>query len=119
MSLRPWSSPLQRLASLFHRRPYSDRDIAGFLAELFECDLEHTDAEGLRFFVKHRIVTIHGTVYRAIDRDHVIRLASRIPGIEAIVDRIHVADAQSRDAAGAKVVLLLNGTYGPRHQLPA
>ncbi len=97
----------------------TDRQIAGFLAELFESEMDHTAAEGLRFYVKRAIVTLHGTLYRADDRDRVIQLTARIPGIEAIVDRLQVVDDVSQAALNARVVLLLNGTHATTHLQPA
>ncbi len=97
----------------------TDRQIAGYLAEVFESDLDHTRAEGLRFYVKRSIVTLHGTLYTATDRDNVIQLTARIPGLEAIVDRLQIVDDVSQEALNARVVLLLNDTYGPTHLLPA
>jgi BON domain len=97
----------------------TDRQIARCLAELFEGEMDHTSAEGLRFYVKRGTVTLHGTLYSAKDRDHVIQLTARIPGIEAIVDRLQVVDDLSRETLNARVVLLINGTHAPTHLLPA
>ncbi|MDZ4700686.1 MAG: BON domain-containing protein [Rhodothermales bacterium] len=105
-------------ARLFSSAP-TDRRIAGYLAELFESEMDHTAAEGLRFYVKRGIVTLHGTLYDAMDRDHVIQLTARIPGLDAIVDRLHIVDDVHHEALNARVVLLLNGTHAPTHLLPA
>ena len=116
---RPLLARLTRYITLLFYRTLSDRQIAGYLAELFESDMDHTDAEALRFYVKRRIVTIYGTLYRALDHEHVIKLTARIPDLEAIVDRIHVVEDVNREELNARVVLLLNDTYTPNHLLPA
>ncbi|MEZ4700330.1 MAG: hypothetical protein R2834_08375 [Rhodothermales bacterium] len=118
-SARPLFARLARYFTLLFHRSLTDRQIAGFLAELFESDMEHTQAEALRFYVKRRIVTIYGTLYRAMDHEHVIKLTARIPGLEAIVDRINVVEDVHREELNARVVLLLNDTYAPSHLLPA
>ncbi len=110
---------LHRLMNVFAPRPLSDRQIAAFLRDLFEADLAHTHAEGLRFYVKERIVTIYGTLYRTQDRENVIRLTGHIPSLKAIVDRMVVVDDVHKEVLDARVVLLLNDTLAPTSLSPA
>ena len=102
-----------------YSRAFSDRKIALYLVDLFESNLHAVQAEGLRFFVKDRILTIHGTLYRDIDRDLVIKHASRVIGLKAVVDRIHVVDDIYKEDLNARVVLLLNDTPESMRLLPA
>ena len=100
-------------------RTFSDKRLAAFLAETFESELPDGDIEGMRFYVKKRIVTIYGTVYREADHQRVIRLVSRIIGFEAIVDRIQVVEDVYTENPDARIYLLLNDSYAPKRLLPA
>lgn len=116
---RPWISRFQHWLAFLLHGTITDRQIAGYLADLFEQDLPDTHVESLRFYVKQRIVTLYGTLYQAADHDNVMRLTARIPGIEAIVDRVQVVEDVHREELGARVVLLLNDTFAPNRLLPA
>ncbi len=100
-------------------KAFSDKRLASYLADTFESELHATDAEGLRFYVKKRIVTIYGTLYRESDREQIIKLASRIIGLEAIVDRLQVVEDVYKEDLNARIYLLLNDRYEPKRLLPA
>ena len=102
-----------------YRNAFSDQRIATYLAKLFESDLHALEAEGLRFFVKNRIVTIYGTVYREVDRELVIRHASRIIGLKAVVDRMQLIDSVYEEDLSARIVLVLNDIPESTRLLPA
>ena len=103
----------------WHSRAFSDQKIASYIAELFESDIRSLEAEGLRFYVKDRILTIRGTVYRELDRDLVIRHASRVVGLKAVVDKMQVEKDVYREDVDARIVLLLSGSSEPTRLLPA
>ena len=120
--MRFFKSYLRRARSFvqeLYLRAFSDRRLASYLADLFESNLHALQAEGLRFYVKDRIVTIHGTLYRDIDREMVIKHASRVVGLKAVVDRLNVVDDVYKEDLNARIVLLLNDKYEPKRLLPA
>ena len=108
--------------SYFHEvyaRAFSDQRIASYIADLFESKLHATEAEGLRFYVRDRIVTIHGTLYRELDRELVIKHAGRVVGLKAVVDRMQVVENVYEPDMNARIVLLLNDKYEPTRLSPA
>ncbi len=102
-----------------YTKGFSDKRIASYLADLFESELQGVQVEGLRFYVKGRIVSIYGTLYREVDHEQIIKLTSRIVGLHAIVDRIQVVKDVTKEELGARIHLLLSDNYEPRHLLPA
>ena len=90
-----------------------------YLAETFESEFPDGCLEGLRFFVKKRIVTIYGTLYSESDHELLLKIASRIVGLEAIVDRVHVIDNVYSEDMDARIYLLLTDSYAPKRLLPA
>ena len=112
---------IHRLKSYWRRlfkKAFSDDRLAAYLMETFESDLEDAQIEGLRFYVKKRIVTIHGTLYRKDDHEMVIKLASRIAGLKAVVDRMQVVENVDKEEP-ARIFLLLNDKPETRRLIPA
>ena len=103
----------------FSNRAFTDERIASYLFETFESDLEGAQIEGLRFYVKKRIVTIHGTLYRELDHELVLKLASRIAGLKAIVDKMHVIEDVNKEDPCARILLLLNDKPETKRLIPA
>ena len=100
---------------------FSDRRIARYLAELYESRLAPADAEGLRFYVRSRTVTIYGTLYHPVVHQRVLRVTSRVFGVKAIIDRMHVVrDVQAEEppAVGSRV-FQLKDPISTRRFLPA
>ena len=102
-----------------YRHAFTDKRIASYIAHLFESELDGVEIEGLRFYVKNRIVSVYGTLYREIDHERVIKLASRIIGLEAVVDHIQVVKDVNREDLNARIFLLLTDNYEPMHLQPA
>ena len=110
------------IRSYWHRvynRAFSDQRLAIYLYETFESELPGTQIDGLRFYVKKRILTIHGTLYREVDHEQVLRIAGRIAGLRAIVDRINIVKDVHLEDANARIHLLLNDRPETRRLIPA
>ena len=113
---------VHRLRSYWHQifgLAFTDERIATYLAETFESDLKGTQIDGLRFYVKGRIVTIYGTLYREYDHEMVIKYASRIVGLKAIVDQMNVVQDVNKEEPCARIFLLLNDKHETRRLTPA
>ena len=102
-----------------YNRSFSDERLALYLLETFESELPSTQIEGLRFYVKKRIVTIYGTLYREIDHEMVIKLASRIAGLKAIVDQMKVVEDVNKEEPCARIFLVLNDKLESKRLIPA
>ena len=109
----------QLYKNALYDKAFSDKRLASYLADTFEADLDGIAVEGMRFYVKKRIVTIYGTLYSADDHERIIRIASRITGLEAIVDRIQLVDDVHTEDMKARIYLLLNDSYAPKRLIPA
>ena len=110
-----------QLRSYWHRlysRAFTDQRLATYLFELFESELHDTQIDGLRFYVKQQILTIHGTLYREVDHEQVLKLAGRIVGLKAI-DRINVVQDVHREDPYARIHLLLNDRPETKRLIPA
>ena len=112
-------SRLQTYKTTLYDRAFSDKRLASYLADTFETDLDGIAVEGMRFYVKKRIVTIYGTLYSNDDHERIIRIASRTTGLEAIVDRIQIVNDVNTEDMTARIYLLLNDSYAPKHLQPA
>ena len=112
-------SQLQTYKRAIYNRAFSDKRLASYLADTFESELTDIRAEGMRFYVKKRIVTIYGTLYSEVEHERIIRHASRVMGLEAIVDRIQVVEDVYAEDMDARIYLLLNDSYAPKRLLPA
>ena len=112
-------SRLQSYKHAIYDKAFSDKRLATYLADTFESELSDINAEGMRFYVKKRIVTIYGTLYSELEHQRVIRHASRIMGLEAIVDRIQVVEDVYSEDMDARIYLLLNDSFAPKRLLPA
>lgn len=113
---------VHRLRSYWHRlysRTYTDRQLATFLSETFESELHGAQIDGLRFYVKKNIATIHGTLYREYDHEMVIKIASRIVGLKAIVDQMQVIKDVNKEEPCARIFLLLNDKLETKRLIPA
>ena len=113
---------VHRLLSYWHQlydAAFTDERLASYLADTFESDLKGTQIDGLRFYVKKRIVTIHGTLYREYDHEMVIKYASRIVGLKAIVDQMNVVKDVDKEEPCARIFLLLNDKHETRRLIPA
>lgn len=118
-SVKDLFTQLQTYKHALYNRAFSDKRLASYLADTFESELSDIHAEGLRFYVKKRIVTIYGTLYSEVEHQRVIRHASRVIGLEAIVDRIHVVEDVYSEDMDARIYLLLNDSYAPKRLQPA
>lgn len=99
---------------------HSDERLASYLADIFESDdLQGTQIDGLRFYVKDRIVTIHGTLYSEYDHEMVIKYASRIAGLKAVVDQMKVIKDVNKEDPSARIFLLLNDRLETKRLIPA
>lgn len=112
-------SRLQTYKSALYDRAFSDKRLASYLADTFESELNDIQADGMRFYVKKRILTIYGTLYSEIEHERVIRYASRVMGLEAIVDRIQVVDNVYSEDMDARIYLLFNDSFAPKRLQPA
>ncbi|MBX2818839.1 MAG: hypothetical protein KTR29_04130 [Rhodothermaceae bacterium] len=110
---------LQSYKHALYDRAFSDKRLASYLADTFESELTDIQAEGMRFYVKKRIVTVYGTLYSEVEHKRIIRHVSRIIGLEAIVDRIQVVEDVYSEDMDARIYLLLNDNYAPKRLLPA
>ncbi len=111
-----------QLRSYWHRlydRAFTDQRLAIYLYETFESELPGTQIDGLRFYIKQRILTIHGTLYREVDHEQVLKLAGRIVGLKAIVDRINIVEDVNREDPCARIHLLLNDRPETKRLIPA
>lgn len=112
---------LQQVRSYWHKlygRNFTDRQLATFLFETFESSLNGLQIDGLRFYVKQGILTIHGTLYNEYDHEMVIKYASRIAGLKAVVDRMQVVEDVNKEEP-ARIFLLLNDKHETRRLTPA
>lgn len=113
---------VHRLRSYWHQlysRTFTDLQLATFLSETFESELNGAQIDGLRFYVKKNIVTIRGTLYRELDHEMVIKITSRIVGLKAIVDQIQVVKDVNKEEPCARILLLLNDRLETRRLIPA
>ncbi len=74
-----------------------DRVIARRLQETFDRDLELTRVSGLHLFVQNSEVTLYGTVQNELDRELIVAIAGKIPGVKGVIEHLQVA--QSSDTA--------------------
>jgi len=113
---------VNHLVSYWHQiydRAFSDKRLATYLLETFESEMHGAQIDGLRFYVKQRILTIHGTLYREVDHDQVIKIASRIIGLKAIVDRMQIVEDVNKEDPCPKILLLLNDRPETKRLIPA
>ncbi len=101
-----------------YRRAFSDKQLAQYLCETFESELESAQIDGLRFYVKSGIVTIYGTLFREYDHEMVIKLAGRIFGLKAIVDKMQVVKDVNKEEP-SRIFLLLNDKAETKRLIPA
>lgn len=117
--LKAWAFGMNNYWLKLCKQTFSDKRLAYYLAELFESELPGLQVEGLRFYVKNRILSIYGTLYRDADHEQVIKLAGRIAGLEAVVDRIQLIEDVTREKVDARIFLMLTDSCEPMHLQPA
>ncbi len=76
--------------SMEQERTRHDQHLALKLARVFERDLQYTSLQGVRFYVQGGVVTLHGTVAHALDRQLVVDAVRAVRGVEGVVAHLHV-----------------------------
>ncbi len=94
----PFAKWLRRITTArgrAERQTYRDRVLARRLLATFERELELADVQGIQFYIQSGIVTLHGTVRHAVDRDLVLSLVRQVPGVKGIVSHLQLAGSGS------------------------
>lgn len=78
--------------SMEQERTRHDQTLALKLSRVFERDLQYTSLQGVRFYVQGGVVTLHGTVAHALDRQLVVDAVRGVRGVEGVVAHLHVRE---------------------------
>lgn len=73
-------------------RTRRDRVLARRLQETFDRDLELTRVSGLHLFVQNSVVTLYGSVRHELDRELIISIARKVPGVKDVVAHLQVVE---------------------------
>lgn len=87
------------IPGLFHSRHTSrvtscDRALAKHLHDIFEFDLEEASLDGIHFYTKDGVVTLHGTVTHTLDEELLVGIVEDVAGVEKVISNLtHVRQA--------------------------
>lgn len=84
---RALRAPLRSMTG--DRRTAADKRLAARIADLFD-QVELRDADAVSVYVRNESVVVTGVVHSDAERDLVIQVILRIPGIRRVASRIHV-----------------------------
>lgn len=71
-------------------RPSTDHLIANELLDFFEKDLSLANISGIQFHVRDSNVRVSGSIGSRTDRDILLMLVRRVPGVRTVENRLHV-----------------------------
>ncbi len=69
-------------------RTRRDQIIARRLQTTFDRDMEIEGVSGLHAYVQNSVVTLHGSVRSDLDRELIVSIARRIPGVKDVVEHL-------------------------------
>ncbi len=92
-----WPRSLQRRPDP-QRQTDRDRTLARRLHAHFERDLELADIHGIHFYVQNGVVTLYGVVRNELERDLLVSLVRRVPGVKGVVPHLQIVEPQFQGA---------------------
>lgn len=98
LPLRQLTRRLRGSGAADSRQTLKDRALAQRLFKTFERDLELARVRGIHFYVRSGTVTLYGTIRHELDRDLLVSLVRKIPGVKGVVEHLQVVHPPFQDA---------------------
>lgn len=100
------TTPLQHVSRFIGRRRPSparaerstrrDRALTERLRATFERDLVLADVRGIHFYVQAGVVTLYGTIRHELDRDMLVDVVRKVPGVVGVLPQLQIVDGRFR-----------------------
>lgn len=94
---------LKRPATVKEQRTVRDQVLARRLFDRFERDLAEADLQGLHFYVRDGVVTLHGTIRHELDYELLEDLVEGVTGVRRVISNlqtVHPLHGVDGEAAG-------------------